>query len=211
MNIVAFVIGFSLFSTNQTIASLAGFNFRLDAIGIGLLMLPMSIVTLFFGPTVGFLVKRIGPKWPMTLGMVLSLVGFAILYQFHYTQFEVAVSMAVMGAGAAFAMVGSINMVIVSTPVEETGISTAINMIVRTSGSVVGPAIAAVIIAENSRYDASIGAVVPEDVAYQLIFMLAAVIAGVGAIISMYTEEKHKVPAEAPKKNEPLELDTLTQ
>ena len=208
VNVVTFIIGFSLFSTNQTVASLAGFNFQLDAIGIGLLMLPMSIVTLFFGPTVGFLVKKIGPKWPMTLGMFLSIVGFAILYQFHYTQLEIALSMAVMGAGAAFAMVASINLVIVSTPIEETGISTAISMIVRTSGSVVGPAIAAVIIAQSSHYDASIGAVVPEDVAYQSIFMLSAVVAGIGAIISMYTEEKKEEPEEAPKREKTLDLDS---
>ena len=211
VNVVGFIIGFAMFSTSQTVASLAGFNFRLDAVGIGLLMLPVSIVTLFFGPTVGLLVRRIGPKWPMTLGMVLSIAGFATLYQFHYTQLEVALSMAVMGAGSAFAMVASINMVIISTPIEETGISTAISMIVRTSGSVVGPAVAAVIIAQNSSYDSSIGAVVPEDVAYQAIFMISAVAAGIGAIISMYTEEKKKEPEEAPKQDKPLDLDSLAR
>ena len=137
-NVVGFMIGFGLFSSNQTIAALAGFNFGLDATDIGLLMLPMSVVTLILGPTVGFIVRKYGPKYPMAFGMSLAILGFVMLYFYHGTKFEVMLGVSIMGAGGGFSMVGSINMVILCTPIQETGVSTAMNMIVRTAGSVVG-------------------------------------------------------------------------
>lgn len=184
-NIVSFMIGFALFTVNQTLAALAGFNFGLDATQIGLLMLPVSIVTLILGPTVGFIVRRWGPKWPMVLGMTLAIAGFMFLYFNHATQGEVVIGVLIMGSGQSFAMVGSINMIIVSTPIKETGISTAMSMIIRTSGSVVGPAIAAVIISHYSSFVPGVG-VVPEDTAYSLIFLMSSVFMGIGVLVSLF-------------------------
>ncbi|HEX7392198.1 MAG TPA: MFS transporter [Thermoplasmata archaeon] len=193
-NITGFMIGFALFTSNQTIAALAGFNFGLDATDIGILMLPMSVVTLIIGPTVGFIVRKYGPKWPMTFGMVLSILGFALLYQWHATQLEVMLGVTVMGGGSGFAMVGSINMIIISTPRLETGISTAMNMIIRTSGSVVGPALAAVIISDYSHPIPGTGVMVPDDQAYQIIFIMASAFMAVGVLFSLLLPNKKALP-----------------
>ena len=195
-SVVAFVIGFSLFTAYQTIAALAGFNFHLDATQIGILMLPTSAVTLVLGPTVGFLVRKIGPKWPMIIGMGISVVGFLLLYLSHDTQTNIMLWVTVTGAGNAFAMVASINMIIISTPPVETAISTAMNTILRTSGSVAGPAIAAVIISQNSQPVLLNGAVqfVPEDIAYRIIFMISAVVMAFGMAISLFMNNKRVLP-----------------
>lgn len=194
-NAIGFMIGFALFTVSQTIAALAGFNFGLDATHIGILNLPTSILTLFLGPTVGLLVKKRGPKWPMTFGMVMSIAGFISLYFNHATELEVMTGIAIMGSGTAFAMVGSINMIVISTPREETGISTAMNMIVRTSGSVAGPAIAAVIISEHSHYVAGVG-VIPDDSAYKLIFLMSSVFMGIGVMLALLLRDKKAFPEE---------------
>ncbi|MGQ9588074.1 MAG: MFS transporter [Thermoplasmata archaeon] len=203
-NIIGFIIGFALFTANQTIAALAGFNFGLDAIHIGLLMLPMSVITLVLGPTVGFIVRRFGPKWPMAVGILFSIAGYMVLYQYHASQLQVMLGVSVMGSGGSFAMVGSINMVIISTPKLETGISTAMNMIVRTSGSVVGPALAAVIISNYSHFVPGVG-VVPEDSAYRLVFLMSSVVMGVGVIVSLLLTNKKAMPEEEPSAASPAE------
>ena len=187
-SIIAFMIGFALFSAYQTIASLAGFNFNLDATQIGILMLPTSAVTLVLGPTVGQLVKRHGPKWPMAIGMVISVVGFIMLAMHHDTKLDIMMWVTLTGAGNSFAMVGSINMIIISTPVVETAISTAMNTVLRTSGSVVGPAIAAVVISQNSHLvmqPGGIPTVLPDDIAYKMIFLSSAVVMFLGVLVSL--------------------------
>ena len=195
-NVIGFMIGFAMFTVSQTIAALAGFNFGLDATHIGILNLPTSVLTLFLGPTVGFLVKMRGPKWPMTFGMVMSILGFMYLYFNHATELEVMTGVAIMGSGTAFAMVGSINMIIISTPRLETGISTGMNMIVRTAGGVVGPAIAAVIISDHSSLIPGVG-VVPDDNAYQLIFLMSSVFMGIGVLLSLLLTNKKAMPESA--------------
>ena len=191
-SVIAFVIGFGMFTTFQTIASLAGFNFGLDATQIGLLLLPTSAVTLVLGPVVGLLVRRYGPKWPTVAGMAIAIVGFALLYMMHGTQGEITFAVAIMGAGQSFAMVGSINMIIISTPVVETAISTSMNTILRTAGSVAGPAIAAVIISQNSHIDPSrpLLGPIPEDIAYKVIFMMSIAVVAVGVVVGLFLTNK---------------------
>jgi len=184
-NVAAFMAGFALFTAFQTVAALAGFNFGLDATQIGLISLPLSIASLILGPSVGFLVKRVGPKWPLVTGMMISIVGFLSMYAFHSTQLEVMIGVLIMGAGNSFVMVGMINMVIISTPREETGISTAMNTIVRITGSVIGPAIAASIIASNSILVPGSG-YVPTDNAYHIIFMMSAIFMGIGLVLAFF-------------------------
>jgi EmrB/QacA subfamily drug resistance transporter len=196
-NIIAFMIGFAMFTVSQTVAVLAGFNFGLDAIEIGLLNLPVSVASLVLGPTVGFIVRKHGPKWPMILGMLLSIAGFMYLYFEHGTQLDVMIGVTIMGSGMSFVMVGSINMVIISTPILETAISTSVNMVIRTSGSVAGPAIAAVIISQHSVALPG-GIEMPSDSAYQLIFLMSTVFMGFGVVLSLFLKNRKALPEDAP-------------
>jgi MFS family permease len=192
-NFIGFLIGFALFTAFQTVAALAGYNFGLDATHIGLLSLPSSVAALVLGPTVGLLVKKRGPKWPLVAGMLISICGFVSLYLFHGGQTDVAIGVLIMGAGNAFAMVSIINMIILSTPREETGISTSVNTIMRVVGSVVGPALAATIISANSTLIPGVAAPVPNDEAYHMIFLLSIVLMAVGVIAGLFLTNK-KIP-----------------
>ena len=195
-NIIAFLIGFAMFTVSQTIAALAGFNFGLGAMEIGLLNLPMSGVMLVLGPSAGLLVKKLGPKRPLLLGMVIGIIGFLVMYNWHSTQTEVMIGIAIMGSGLAFAMVSSINIIIVCTPKEETGISTGMNMIIRTAGSVVGPAVAAVIISNHSVFNPVTMTSIPDDNAYQIIFLMSSVFLAVGLFLTLLIRHKETIPAE---------------
>jgi EmrB/QacA subfamily drug resistance transporter len=179
VNVIAFMIGFGLFGAQSVIALMAQFKFNLDPLHTGILMLPVSAISLVMGPTVGILVKRQGPKWPVVVGMILPVFGFLYLYANHQTQLDLVIGISIMGGGMSFAMVGSINMLIISTPQRETAISSAMNMIIRTSGGVVGPAVATVIIAAYS----------PET-AYKIVFMMSAIVMILGAAVALALTDK---------------------
>jgi MFS family permease len=158
-------------------------------------MLPVSAISLIMGPTVGLLVKRRGPKWPVVVGMLLPVIGFMYLYFNHDTQMDLIIGLTVMGGGMSFAMVGSINMLIISTPQKETAISSAMNMIIRTVGGVVGPAVATVIIAsyKNPVIDPSTGQLIgfiTDERAYEVVFLLSSIVLVIGAIVSLVLTDK---------------------
>ncbi len=193
-NLVAFIIGFGLFGAQSVIALMAQFKFGLDPLKTGLLLVPASIVSFIMGPTVGMLVKRIGPKWPVVLGMLIPIIGFMYLYFFNGTKSDLTIGLAIMSGGLSFAMVGSINMIIISTPQRETAISSALNMIIRTAGGVVGPAVATVIISANEFpvYDPihQVTIYAPDPSAYPTVFLLSAIIVVFGAVIALFLTDK---------------------
>ena len=193
-NTVAFVIGFGLFGAQSVVALMAEFKFGLDPLHVGLLMVPTSLVSLILGPTVGLLVKRRGPKWPIVAGMLIPITGFMYLYFNHATETDLMIGITMMGGGLSFAMVGGINMIIISTPQEETAISSAMNMVIRTCGGVVGPAIATVIISARSLTvidpATHISMSVPQDSAYQMVFLVTTIVAVIGGAIALLITDK---------------------
>ena len=193
-NVIGFIIGFGMFGAQSVIALMAQFKFNLDPFHTGLLMVPVSIVSLILGPTVGMVVKRQGPKWPVVAGMLLPIIGFMYLYFNHETKTDLVIGLTVMSGGLSFAMVGSINMIIISTPQTETAISSAMNMVVRTSGGVVGPAVATVIIAayKHPVFDPSGGFLgyITDEKAYSVIFLMSAVVMVLGAVVAIFLTDK---------------------
>jgi EmrB/QacA subfamily drug resistance transporter len=195
VNIIAFMIGFGLFGAQSVIALMAQFKFNLDPLHTGFLMLPVSAMSLIMGPTVGILVRRQGPKWPVVAGMLLPVLGFVYLYYNYQTQLDLVIGITIMGSGLSFAMVGSINMLIISTPQRETAISSAMNMIIRTCGGVVGPAVATVIIAsyKHALIDPTTHqflGYITDETAYQVVFLLSAIIMIIGAIFALAMTDK---------------------
>jgi len=85
-------------------------------------------------------------------------------------------------------------MIIISTPQIETAISSAMNMIIRTVGGVVGPAVATVIIAahETIVVDPVSGQMVSitADVAYQTIFLISTIVMVLGLALAFLLTDK---------------------
>jgi EmrB/QacA subfamily drug resistance transporter len=194
-NIIAFFIGFGLFGAQSVIALMAQFKFNLDPLHTGILMLPVSAASLILGPTVGILVKRHGPKWPMVAGMLIPIIGFMYLYFFHETKTDLVIGITILGSGMSFAMVGSINMIIISTPQRETAISSAMNMIIRTSGGVVGPAVATVILStyRSPVYDPATHLIlgyISTETAYHVVFLMSAIVMVFAALMAILLTDK---------------------
>ena len=178
-NAIGFMVGFGMLMVSLTITAIASYEFGLGPLKIGMLNLPMSVMMFILGPIAGVVVSKVGPKWPTTFGMCLAIVGFIVLDQFHASELQLVVGIVIMGSGIVCAMVGMINLIIISTPKEETGIVTGVNIIVRTCGAVVGPAVATVLISEQTNMDA-----------YGTVFKMGAAFLAVGAFLTLFFSNK---------------------
>jgi EmrB/QacA subfamily drug resistance transporter len=184
-NTLGFMVGFAMLLSSLTITAIASYGFGLGPLKIGMLNLPMSIMMFILGPIAGVAVAKIGPKWPMTVGMTIAISGFVFLDMYHGTEMELIIGIVIMGSGIVTAMVGMINMIIISTPKEETGIATGVNIIVRTCGAVVGPALATVLISDETNPDA-----------YGMVFRVGAVFLAIGAFLTLFMTNRKVTEAE---------------
>jgi MFS family permease len=131
----------------------------------------------------------------MVAGMLIPIVGFMYLYFFHETQTDLVVGLTIMGGGMSFAMVGSINMIIISTPQRETAISSAMNMVIRTSGGVVGPAVATVILSayKDPVYNPvthELLGFISNETAYHYVFLMSAIVMAFAALMAIFLTDK---------------------
>jgi EmrB/QacA subfamily drug resistance transporter len=186
-NAIGFMVGFAMFTASLTITAIASYNFGLGPLKIGMLNLPMSVLMFILGPTAGLAVKKFGPKWPTTFGMALAVAGFIALDLNHATELDIVLGIVIMGSGIVCAMVGMINIIVISTPKEETGIATGVNIIVRTCGAVVGPAVATVMISEQA---------LPDGGSYSTIFRVGAGLLAIGAFLTLFFSNTKTIPEE---------------
>lgn len=198
-NILIFTLGFSMFTLFQSIPVLvenpkpAGFGG--NSVSAAMVQLPFAIILLIFGPTSGFIISKIGSRIPIIAGTSISTVGFFLLYFLHSTELLVSAGLAVLAVGISLTNVGAVNIVILSTPRQHSGISMGMTMLMRIIGSAIGPVVATmfmdlylypVVVATGSA-GTSVGATgtttattiqayYPSAEAYNLIFLVCALV-----------------------------------
>ncbi|HEX9319120.1 MAG TPA: MFS transporter [Nitrososphaeraceae archaeon] len=142
--------------------------------------LPYMIVSLIFSVASGFLVSKFGNLKPTTVGTIIATIGFFILFIFHSTEASIAAILVLVAIGLALMQIGSVNIVLISTPKQFSGISLGINLLIFFIGSSVGPVIAGIYIQANQVFVESgtnnISASFPSAQSYNLIFFTATLI-----------------------------------
>jgi hypothetical protein len=124
-NLIIMVVEFSMFMVFQTIPLLIRnplpLGFGGGATAVGYTQLPFAIVLLVFGPTSGLIVNKLGSVRPIIMGTAITTAGFFGLFAFHEEWVAVAVNLAVVSTGLSLANVGAMNVTILATPSEFTG------------------------------------------------------------------------------------------
>jgi MFS family permease len=138
------------------------------------------IVLLIFSVASGFLVSKFGNLRPTTIGTIVTTIEFFVLFMFHSTNAAVAAVLVLVAVGLALMQIGSVNVVLISTPKQFSGISLGMNLLIFPIGSSVGPVIAGRYLQANQVFVESdtdgISASYPSPVSYNLIFPTAALI-----------------------------------
>ena len=147
-----------------------------DASSIAIVQLPYMIVSLIFSVASGFVVSKFGNLRPTTLGTIITTIGFFVLFIFHSTEASIAAGLVIVAIGLALMQIGSVNVVLTSTPKQFSGISLGMNLLIYLIGSSVGPVIAGIYLQTNQVFVESISASFPSPESYNLIFLTAALI-----------------------------------
>jgi MFS family permease len=181
-NLIIVLVGFSMFMIFQTIPILVtnpepvGFNE--DAISTGKVQLPFAIILLVFGPTSGYIVSKLGSLKPIIFGTIITTASFIGLLALHSTELLISISLAVLSTGLSLTSVGAMNVIILATPKQFSGISLGMTTLLRIIGSAIGPALAgmymqthqmAINANDTIRY-------IPSFSAFNLIFLTAVIV-----------------------------------
>src|SRR5918995_1198643 len=186
-NLIIMLVGFSMFMVFQTVPILVRnpepFGFGGDAISAGNVQLPFAIVLLIFGPTSGFIVSKLGSLKPIIVGTFMTTAGFVGLLMFHSTELSVSANLGILSTGLSLTSVGAMNVIILSTPQQFSGISLGMSSLMRIIGASIGPALAGMYMQTNQTL-LNVNGVMnyfPSSVSFNLIFF-SAIMASVVSI-----------------------------
>ena len=202
-NILIMIIGLSMFMVFQTIPILvrspAPIGFGESATSAGHVQLPFALVLLVFGPTSGFIISKLGSLRPIIIGTIISSTGFFCLLMLHQTEIEISGNLAILAAGLSLTSVGVVNVIILSTSKQYSGISLGTSVLMRIVGSAICPAVAGIYMQSNQSIliIGGITRLFPSIESYNLIFltaMIASIISVVVAILLRQRVTKMVIP-----------------
>ncbi|MGA9167479.1 MAG: MFS transporter, partial [Nitrososphaeraceae archaeon] len=195
-NLIIMLVGFSMFMVFQTVPILVRnpepVGFGEDAISAGRVQLPFAIVLLIFGPTSGFIVSKLGSLRPIILGTFITTAGFMGLLMFHSTEILVSVNLGILSTGLSLTSVGAINVIILSTPRQFSGISLGMTSLMRIVGASIGPALAGMYMQTNQTL-LNVNGIInyfPSSISFELIFLSAVIVSVISIVLAIILRQR---------------------
>jgi EmrB/QacA subfamily drug resistance transporter len=193
-NITAVISGFAMFGAfvlipnfvetphglSDALASQVDYGFGATATVAGLYLLPSSITLLFAGPIAGLLGRRIGAKWPLSIGLALVAVTTGSFSAWHDEPWQMLLVMPLLGVGVGFAFASMAGIITEAVRPTETGVATGMNTVMRTIGGVVGGQVGAALLTAYTIDHTG----VPAVTGFEIAFGASAVAALVGAFVA---------------------------
>jgi predicted MFS family arabinose efflux permease len=142
-NFVALVVMFGLLGVIFLVLLFLQIVLGFSAIKAGLSMLPLPIMIMLVAPLAGRLTDRIGGRWILFAGTIISALGIYLMSNLSAATTEVSLilPMAVCGLGMGLIMAPVTTVVMEGTPVEQSGMGAGILSAIRQIGSVMGIAV----------------------------------------------------------------------
>jgi MFS family permease len=178
--LILMLVFMSIFMVYLTIPvmvrSPAPFGFGGNAIAVASVQLPFMIVLLIGTIMSGFILNRVKNATLMLFGTVISTIGFFVLLTFHSTGTMVSIGLTILAAGLSFSITGAFNVILLSVPMQMTGIALGMTLLLNLVGMSVGPAISGVF--QEAYKGTALGVIglFPTYHAYNLIFVTAALV-----------------------------------
>ncbi|KAA2283577.1 MFS transporter [Candidatus Nitrosocosmicus sp. SS] len=201
-SIIIMIVGLSMFMVFQTIPILVQtpkpIGFSGNPSDTGQIQLPFAIVLLLFGPTSGLIISKLGSMKPTILGSVLTTTGFMIILLLHSSEILISVGLTIVSAGLSLAAVGAMNIILVATPREFSGVTIGMSSMLRIVGSSIGPALAAMYMQTNQSTIATTNGItemLPSSLSFDLIFLTAVILSSISIFISLFLMKKAKSPS----------------
>jgi MFS family permease len=180
-NIIIVVVGYSMFTVFQTIPILVQnpqpVGFGGDPISAAKLQLPFALIILVFGAASGLIITRLGSMKTIIIGTVVGAIGFFALEIFHSTEFLLSLNLGIVAIGISLSSVGAQNVIILSIPRQNSGMSLGFTTFLRILGSAIAPAVAGMLLQQYQSF--------PSSEAYNLIFLIASILSIISVCLAL--------------------------
>jgi MFS family permease len=201
--IILMLVFLCMFMVYQTIPIMVRspqpLGFGGDAVVTANVQLPFMIVLLVGTIMSGFILNKVGNTRLTLLGTIISAIGFFSLLLFHSTEFMVSVSLTIISAGLSLSITGGFNVVLLSAPIQMTGIALGMALLLNLVGMSIGPSIAAMF---QQMYQGTVEGVIgeqfPTQEAYNLIFLTAALISLASVALGLALARRKIVAGKTP-------------
>jgi MFS family permease len=189
-NIILVLIFLTKFAVFQTIPLLVRspepLGFGGEATDIAGIQFPFMTVFLLFAPSSGIIISKLGSTKPTMLGAIITVLGCVGLFAFHSTGYLVSTNLATIAAGISLMQVGSMNIILESTPRPFSGISLGMTVIFKMVGSSIGPVIAGMYMQANQSTLVGVDGLFPSPDSYTLIFLTLSLISIIPLGLSIF-------------------------
>ncbi|MCI4343742.1 MAG: MFS transporter [Thermoplasmata archaeon] len=196
-NLNGVIVGMSMFLMFTILVILGEYpspGFGLGEFNAALMLVPAVIGMMVFGPFLGRMISRFGPKPVMLLGFVLITIGSLGLLAFNRTNYEVAVAAIPIMVGNVGVLISMSNIIVLSVDPRTMGVHTGMNQTFRNLGSALGPVLVTSILASYIiPLTVPNGSPPPAFITfdnyqlhgYEAVFALTAAIGFVGLLVSL--------------------------
>jgi MFS family permease len=193
-NVIMIIVGVSTFMVYQTIPILvrspAPLGFGGDVITVAEVQLPFMIVSLAVSAVGGFFLSRVGNLNLTALGTIICTIGFFGILAFHYTEYVISATLAVISVGLSFAIVGCFNIVLMSSPQKVQGISLGMTVLLSLVGNSFGPSLAGMYQQMYRGEIPNVSGTFPSAQAYDQIFLTATLLSMISVFLAVALRKK---------------------
>ncbi|SEG65889.1 Major Facilitator Superfamily protein [Thermomonospora echinospora] len=186
----AMFTGFTLTAQFMQVPESTGYGMGGSVLDVGLLSLPSTVTMLAASLWTGRLALRIGAAFTLAAGALVTGLSFAWLAVFNDGPADMIVYGGIQGVGLGVAYAALGTLAVQHVPMDKSGIASGINSLVRVAGGSIGGAASASVVAAYTRP----GAIAPELGGYVLCFVIAAVGAGLAAVVAVVHGLRHRPP-----------------
>ncbi len=194
-NLVAFLFGVGMYSVFaflpeflQTPSS-AGYGFSASMVQSGVFLLPQTAMMFIFGLLTGRVAARIGSKFAVLIGSVISCSGYAMLALAHSHPWEIYVVGSLLGVGMGLAFSAMSNLIVQAVPASQTGVASGMNANIRTIGGAVGAAVMSSIVTSKLLHNG-----LPAESGYTNGFLFVAIVTLFAIIAALFIPHSKEAP-----------------
>lgn len=197
--IILLLVSLSIFMVYLTIPVMVRspepLGFGGDAVAVASVQLPFMVVLLIGTIMSGFILNRVKNTRLTLAGTVISAIGFFILFMFHSTGNMVSAGLAILAVGLSLSFAGAFNVILLSVPMQVTGIALGMTLLLNLVGMSVGPALAGIFQQTNQGTVPGVPGLFPTQAAYNLIFITAALVSLASVAMALSVARRKIAPA----------------
>jgi MFS family permease len=165
-----------------------------DAVAVASVQVPFMAVLLVGTVMSGFIIHKVMNTRLTLIGTIISAAGFFILLMFHSTEAAVSIGLTILAAGLSLAITGAFNVILLSVPMQMTGIALGMTLLLNLVGMSVGPALSGAL---QETYQGTVPGIeesFPTETAYNLIFLSAAAVSLASVAMALIVARRKVAP-----------------